>query len=247
MGRVTRPDGSTQLTYGGHPLYTYVRDVKPGMVTGQAIDQDGGPWYVLGPGGHADPHAVHRQRVGKRIRLTMKSPKPYAMLTPAGEGWPLKNGELEVTVGSSAPSSRTTMANPFLTEATTHDLVGLGAPVGAGRLHAVGGPVGRLVADPRIGQLVGRLGVGELAGGHVLHRRLRRGPFCGPADDLEGGCAAVDVVIGQVDAPRVGLDLRLRRVAHGEPLRVLVEGAGGLEDRPRPAADPDGRSAVPDT
>ena len=47
VGRVTRPDGSTQLTYGGHPLYTYVRDVRPGMVTGQAIDQDGGLWYVL--------------------------------------------------------------------------------------------------------------------------------------------------------------------------------------------------------
>jgi predicted lipoprotein with Yx(FWY)xxD motif len=52
VGRVTRPDGSTQLTYGGHPLYTYVRDTRPGMVTGQAIDQDGGPWYVLGPGGN---------------------------------------------------------------------------------------------------------------------------------------------------------------------------------------------------
>jgi predicted lipoprotein with Yx(FWY)xxD motif len=52
VGRVTRPDGSTQLTYGGHPLYTYVRDARPGMVTGQAIDQDGGPWYVLGPGGN---------------------------------------------------------------------------------------------------------------------------------------------------------------------------------------------------
>ena len=53
VGRVTRPDGTTQLTYGGHPLYTYIRDVKPGMVIGQAIDQDGGPWYVLDPSGNA--------------------------------------------------------------------------------------------------------------------------------------------------------------------------------------------------
>jgi predicted lipoprotein with Yx(FWY)xxD motif len=52
VGRVTRPDGSTQLSYGGHPLYSYIRDVKPGLVTGQAIDQDGGPWYVLDPAGH---------------------------------------------------------------------------------------------------------------------------------------------------------------------------------------------------
>jgi predicted lipoprotein with Yx(FWY)xxD motif len=52
VSTVKRPDGSLQLTYGGHPLYTYVRDAKPGVVTGQAIDQDGGPWYVLNPTGH---------------------------------------------------------------------------------------------------------------------------------------------------------------------------------------------------
>ena len=47
LGTLRRADGSTQLSYGGHPLYTYNLDVTPGMVTGQAIDQDGGLWYVL--------------------------------------------------------------------------------------------------------------------------------------------------------------------------------------------------------
>jgi predicted lipoprotein with Yx(FWY)xxD motif len=51
VGTLRRPDGSTQLSYGGHPLYTYALDVTPGMVTGQAIDQNGGPWYVLNPRG----------------------------------------------------------------------------------------------------------------------------------------------------------------------------------------------------
>jgi predicted lipoprotein with Yx(FWY)xxD motif len=51
VGTLKRPDGSTQISYGGHPLYTYNMDVKPGMVTGQAIDQDGGLWYVLSPAG----------------------------------------------------------------------------------------------------------------------------------------------------------------------------------------------------
>jgi predicted lipoprotein with Yx(FWY)xxD motif len=51
VGTVRRPDGSTQVAYGGHPLYTYNLDVTPGMVTGQAIDQDGGPWYVLDAAG----------------------------------------------------------------------------------------------------------------------------------------------------------------------------------------------------
>jgi predicted lipoprotein with Yx(FWY)xxD motif len=52
VGTLKRPDGSTQLSYGGHPLYTYNLDVRPGLITGQAIDQDGGPWYVLDPAGH---------------------------------------------------------------------------------------------------------------------------------------------------------------------------------------------------
>jgi predicted lipoprotein with Yx(FWY)xxD motif len=52
VGTLERSDGSTQLSYGGHPLYTYNLDVKPGLITGQSIDQNGGPWYVLDPAGH---------------------------------------------------------------------------------------------------------------------------------------------------------------------------------------------------
>jgi len=51
VGTLKRPDGSTQLSYGGHPLYTYRADAIPGLVGGQAIDQDGGLWYVLTPKG----------------------------------------------------------------------------------------------------------------------------------------------------------------------------------------------------
>ena len=47
VGTLHRPDGSTQLSYGGHPLYRYNGDVSPGVVMGQAINQDGGLWYVL--------------------------------------------------------------------------------------------------------------------------------------------------------------------------------------------------------
>ena len=51
VGTLRRPGGATQLSYAGHPLYTYGLDVTPGMVTGQAVNQDGGLWFVLGPGG----------------------------------------------------------------------------------------------------------------------------------------------------------------------------------------------------
>lgn len=47
VGTLRRPDGSTQVSYGGHPLYTYVLDTSPGVVMGQAIVQGGGPWYVV--------------------------------------------------------------------------------------------------------------------------------------------------------------------------------------------------------
>ena len=52
VGTITRPNGTTQLSYNGHPLYTYILDAKPGSVTGQAIDQDGGPWFVLNAAGN---------------------------------------------------------------------------------------------------------------------------------------------------------------------------------------------------
>ena len=45
------PGGARVVTYGGWPLYTYTGDVEPGQATGQAIDLNGGEWYVLRPSG----------------------------------------------------------------------------------------------------------------------------------------------------------------------------------------------------
>ena len=47
IGTTARGDGSTQVTYGGHPLYYFVGDKAPGDVTGQDIDQFGAKWYVV--------------------------------------------------------------------------------------------------------------------------------------------------------------------------------------------------------
>ena len=44
-------DGKLQVTYGGHPLYYFVSDRKPGQTTGQGVDQFGGPWWVISPAG----------------------------------------------------------------------------------------------------------------------------------------------------------------------------------------------------
>ena len=44
LGTTKRTDGTLQVTYAGHPLYLFAKDVKPGDTTGQAV---GGVWYAL--------------------------------------------------------------------------------------------------------------------------------------------------------------------------------------------------------
>jgi predicted lipoprotein with Yx(FWY)xxD motif len=51
LGTTKRSDGTTQVTYAGHPLYTYVSDKKPGDTTGNDFTSFGGEWYALTPSG----------------------------------------------------------------------------------------------------------------------------------------------------------------------------------------------------
>ncbi|WP_308012008.1 COG4315 family predicted lipoprotein [Actinacidiphila acidipaludis] len=47
----TRSDGSKQVTYNGHPLYTFSGDKKPGQMNGQGLTAFGAKWYVVGTDG----------------------------------------------------------------------------------------------------------------------------------------------------------------------------------------------------
>jgi predicted lipoprotein with Yx(FWY)xxD motif len=51
LGTSKRSDGTLMVTYGGHPLYTYSGDTRPGDTNGQGLDQFGAEWYVLAPSG----------------------------------------------------------------------------------------------------------------------------------------------------------------------------------------------------
>jgi hypothetical protein len=53
LGTTTRDDGSTQVTYNGHPLYTYAGDTSSGTASGQGINAFGGLWYVVNTAGDA--------------------------------------------------------------------------------------------------------------------------------------------------------------------------------------------------
>lgn len=47
LDTITRSDGSTQATYDGHPLYTYVADTAPGQAKGNGLNLSGGVWHEM--------------------------------------------------------------------------------------------------------------------------------------------------------------------------------------------------------
>lgn len=53
LATTTRGDGSSQLTYRGHPLYYYVSDSRTGQAAGQGLNQFGGLWYAVSASGNA--------------------------------------------------------------------------------------------------------------------------------------------------------------------------------------------------
>jgi predicted lipoprotein with Yx(FWY)xxD motif len=51
LGTTKRSDGTMQVTYAGHPLYTFVEDSKPGEAKGNDTSAFGAQWYALKPNG----------------------------------------------------------------------------------------------------------------------------------------------------------------------------------------------------
>ena len=47
LGTTERKDGTMQVTYAGHPLYTFVEDKKPGEANGNDVSAFGASWYAL--------------------------------------------------------------------------------------------------------------------------------------------------------------------------------------------------------
>jgi predicted lipoprotein with Yx(FWY)xxD motif len=47
LGTLKRPDGTTQVTYGGRPLYTFTGDKTPGDANGNGQSAFGGTWTTL--------------------------------------------------------------------------------------------------------------------------------------------------------------------------------------------------------
>jgi predicted lipoprotein with Yx(FWY)xxD motif len=52
LGTTPRSDGNPQVTYNGHPLYTFVMDQKPGDAKGQGVTAFGASWFTVNSSGN---------------------------------------------------------------------------------------------------------------------------------------------------------------------------------------------------
>jgi predicted lipoprotein with Yx(FWY)xxD motif len=53
VGMTRRSNGSLQVTYNGHPLYSFVLDKAPGQAKGEGLLEFGAKWYALSARGNA--------------------------------------------------------------------------------------------------------------------------------------------------------------------------------------------------
>jgi predicted lipoprotein with Yx(FWY)xxD motif len=53
LGTTKRKDGTVQVTYAGHPLYTFVEDSQPGEANGNGVTAFGAKWNALDQSGSA--------------------------------------------------------------------------------------------------------------------------------------------------------------------------------------------------
>lgn len=53
LGTTRRPNGSVQVTYNRHPLYTYTLDTRAGQTKGEGLSVFGAKWYALSARGTA--------------------------------------------------------------------------------------------------------------------------------------------------------------------------------------------------
>jgi predicted lipoprotein with Yx(FWY)xxD motif len=57
LGTTKRSDGTSEVTYDGHPLYYFEGDSGAGQTNGQGSDAFGADWWVVAPSGKAIENA----------------------------------------------------------------------------------------------------------------------------------------------------------------------------------------------
>jgi predicted lipoprotein with Yx(FWY)xxD motif len=92
LSTIPRSDGARQVTYNGHPLYTFVKDHKPGDVNGQGLTAFGGAWFAVSaagnqisshPTGHGSGSSASRPATPAAPAAAKPQPAPKSTPMPA--------------------------------------------------------------------------------------------------------------------------------------------------------------------
>jgi len=79
VGTTKRSDGKSQVTYNGHPLYTFIKDKRSGDTNGEGLTAFGGRWLAVSAAGHQ----VSSQRSKSRSAASSsRAPAPAAPPAP---------------------------------------------------------------------------------------------------------------------------------------------------------------------
>jgi predicted lipoprotein with Yx(FWY)xxD motif len=82
LGTIMRSGGQEQVAYNGHPLYTFVKDTKPGDTNGQGVVAFGAGWFAVSPAGNQiSKHSPSAGGGSSSSRAA--NPAPKAATTPA--------------------------------------------------------------------------------------------------------------------------------------------------------------------
>jgi len=73
LGTMKRSNGSLQVTYNRHPLYTYVLDKRAGQTKGERVSAFGARWYAVSARGRA---VVGASTTGTSTSTTTTTPYP---------------------------------------------------------------------------------------------------------------------------------------------------------------------------
>ena len=77
LGTSKRADGTTQVTYNGHPLYRFIKDASRGQTNGQGVAAFGGSWLAVTADGNQAGQASS-SKSGSRSQHVTAAPNPQA-------------------------------------------------------------------------------------------------------------------------------------------------------------------------
>src|SRR4051794_21004384 len=110
LGTSRRADKRTQVTYHGHPLYTFVEDKHAGDVKGEGLTAFGGRWDPVSAAGAA----VRQAATSTAARRYSSRPLQLTVLTPSQGGRAGAGGSFNVDLSLQARNAR---ANALLSAA----------------------------------------------------------------------------------------------------------------------------------